>query len=170
MFFYLCADKSKNVYMFKLGIILLFSVLTLQLVAQDEIQFVFENNPRALDINSVSGNGFRDHPMGNEISKKLELLKSRYTYIVPASPTSPTDKTVVIKPVIYNSILKLNRYYKKELKSENITLKGAQEEFLKCINIALIIYAENTDEFEQYLRKAKKPDQIIDTYNKVILE
>ena len=35
-----------------------------------------------------------------------------------------------------------------------------KEEFLNSLNIALIIYADNTEEFEQYLRKAKKPEQI----------
>lgn len=156
--------------MYRLVLVLLFSVSAIKLAAQDEIQFVFENNPSALDISSLTGDEYRNHPLGIEVSKKLELIKTRYTYIEPAGPTSPTDKTIVIKPVIYNSIIKLNRYFKKEIKNGNIQLSVAKEEFLNCINIALIIYADNTEEFEKYLRKAKKPDQILEAYGKVLLK
>lgn len=171
MFFYLCAEKFKLTGMQKLiALLLIFAGFTFQLLAQDDTQFVFDNNPHALDISSIEVNSFRDHPLGIEVSKKLELLESRYTYIVEATPTSPVDKTVVIKPVIYNSILKLYRYFKKEVRDENILLQDAKKELLNCLNIALIIYAENTEEFEDYLRKARKPEQILEVYGKVILQ
>ncbi len=157
--------------MLKVSIILImFAGLILQTYAQDEEKFIFENNPSALDVSSITVNDQRGHPLGIEVSKKLELLKDRYTYIEPAGATTPTDKTIVIKPIIFNSIQKLNRYYKSAIKKGSIPIDVAKEEFLRCLDIALIIYADNTEEFEQYLRKAKKPEQILEAYNKVILE
>jgi len=154
--------------MHKLAVMLtIIAGLAYQAKAQNEIAFVFDTNPTALDISLVASVDIREHPLGEEVAKKMELLKTRYTYIEPAGPTSPVDKTIVIKPAIYNSIVKLNRFYKSELKDEHLAFADAQKEMLKCLDIALMVYSENTEEFEQLLRKVKEPDEIVDVYNKV---
>lgn len=137
--------------------------------SQDEVEFVFANNENALDVSSIQTEA-KDHPMGDEVAIKLELIKSRYTYIEPASPTSPSNRTIVVKHVIYNSIMKLNRYFKKEIKKGNITKTAAKSVFLQCLNSALVLYAEDTEEFENYLKKRRGPDQIVEAYQKVILK
>ena len=71
--------------------------------AQEEVKFIFADNQSALDISSVEE--VKKHYLGEEVALKLELLKSRYTYVEPASPTSPGNKTIVLKPTIYNSVL-----------------------------------------------------------------
>ena len=75
----------------------------------------------------------------------------------------------IVKPE-YLIALKLNRYYKKELKEGNIDLETAKTEFSLCLDIALIIRSERSDEFENYLDKMNKPDDILIAYQLVVLE
>lgn len=137
--------------------------------SQDDTEFIFTNNVSALDVSSV-GDDYKSHPMGVEVAKKMDLFKNRFTYIEPATPTSPSSRTVVLKPAIYNSIVKLNRYFKKEIKKGGMDKVAATDSFLKCLDIALILYAEETDEFEEFLRKSKSPEDIIEAYQKVVLK
>lgn len=137
--------------------------------SQDDSKFIFFNNESALDVSGIDEE-FKSHPMGLEVAKKMELFKSRYTYVEEATPTSPSNRTIVVKPAIYNSIVKLNRYFKKEIKSGEKDVVAAKKEFLPCLDIALILYAEETDEFEDFLRKNKKPEDIVKVYQMVVLE
>jgi hypothetical protein len=146
-----------------------FCIIRIQ--AQDEHKiFLFDSNPDALDFSKVDKSQIRDHPMGFEVAAKLALLNNRYTYVEEATPTSPTNKTIVIKPAIYNSMLKLNRYYKSGLKKGDLELDPARIEFLKYMNIALMLYSENTGEFENFLSKAKNPEDIKGVYDRVELQ
>ena len=98
--------------------ILILAGLTFKGFAQSDTKFVFENNPRAWDASALKNVEIHEHPMGNDVARLMALLKQRYTYVEAATPTSPHDKLIIIKPGIYNSIQKLNRYYKKVLKSQ----------------------------------------------------
>jgi len=150
--------------------VVIFMSLMLQSFSQDNISFVFDDNPSALIVSSVTNNDLREHPLGLDVSKLLALLKQRYTYIEPGTPTSPHDKTIVIKPTIYNSIQKLNRYYKKEIKKDTLIQSSTRDDFLLCLKVALIIYSEDTEAFEDYLRTCKKPEQILEAYKLVVLQ
>ncbi|MBN1598815.1 MAG: hypothetical protein JW894_11015 [Bacteroidales bacterium] len=141
-----------------------------QAVYSQEDNFVFEDNPYVTDISSVDRTYLKDHPLGKDISARLELLKNVYTYIEPASAVSPSDKTVVMKPVIYNSVVKLNRYYKKKSKNGLIDTEKDKNEFETIINKALILYSEDTENLERDLRKAKEPEEILEVYSRVILK
>jgi hypothetical protein len=144
--------------------------LTIYIQAQDSVHFDFKNNRNFLITAGIDPNDVKENPMGSEVAEKLVLLKDRYTYVQPAGPTSPVEKTVISKPVIYNSIQKLNRYYKKELKSETVDPDTARNEFLLCLNIALILHSENSEEFEKYLSKMSSPEEILSAYKLVILK
>ncbi len=145
-------------------------LLSNYIYAQEKVQFVFKNNTNFLITSGIDKDDVKEHPLGNEIAEKLVLLKDRYTYVQPAGPTSPVEKTVISKPVIYNSIQKLNRYYKKELKAERIGLDQAKADFTMCIDIALIIHSADSEKFEEYLSKMKDPEEILGAYRLVVLQ
>lgn len=154
----------------KISVILLLAVLAyVPAHTQETTVFVFDANPGALDISDFEGQQIKSNPLGNEVATKLELLQSRFTYVEEGTPTSPTNRTIIIKPTIYNSVLKLNRYYKKQVKKGAMELNSATNEFLKYIDLALILYAERTEEFEDYLNKAGKPEEIIAAYDLIEL-
>ena len=156
--------------MLRSSIIFALLFLTTHIPAQDSVHFIFRNNRNFLITVGVDPNDVKEHPLGTGVAEKLVLLKDRYTYIQPAGPTSPVEKTVISKPAIYNSLQKLNRYYKKELKSGTINVEKAKTEFTLCLDIALIIHSENTEDFEIYLDKMNKPEEILIAFQQVILQ
>lgn len=154
----------------KICVIVLLAVLAyIPAQTQEPTEFVFDVNPGALDISDFDGQQIKSNPMGNEVATKLSLLQSRFTYTEEGTPTSPTNRTIIIKPTIYNSVLKLNRYYKKQVKKGTKELGPATSEFLKYIDLALILYAERTEEFEDYLNKAGSAEEIIAAYDLIEL-
>jgi len=145
-------------------------LLFVNINAQDTARFIFKIDPGSLDLSGVDPLSVKEHVLGENIAKKMVLFSDRYTQIIPASPTSPVDKTVIKKPVIYNSIKKLNKHYSSAVKKNELQVEQAKSEFEKCLNIALSIYNKNTELFEKTLKKAKEPSQILDAYNLVVIE
>ncbi len=131
-------------------------------VFQDEL---YQANQMQIDY-SFAGSHF----LGDEIANKTFLLKKIYTHIEKGTPMSPVDKVIVKKPVIYYSVRKLDRYFKKELRKGRIEEAEARKKFNEVLDICISIYDQDTDEFEEYLRKRRKPEQILEAYEKVILE
>ncbi len=126
---------------------------------------VDENSLSTIDEEVLS-----DHPLGMDIAKKFYYFKDTYTFIEAATPTSPGEKTIVYKPNIYNSLLKLNRYYKKQVKQGLLTKEEAGKRLNRYLDIAISIFIENTETFESKLKKAKSPDEISQVFSLVVLE
>ncbi len=149
------------------------SVLFAQDVAlNDDKQesFYFSNAFDKTKLSEVSEDNISSHPFGLVTAKYMYLLRKTYTYTEPATPTSPTNKTGIHKPLIYNSLLKLNRHYKRQFRKDNITVEKAAGELNSFLEIGLSVYSENTASLEQALRKAKKPGSIIRVFSQVVIE
>ncbi|MFW5657345.1 MAG: hypothetical protein ACOC0C_06975 [Bacteroidota bacterium] len=142
-------------------------------VAQDDSTggkiYKFRNN-LSYYTQSVDDEAVEPHYLGDIIAKKMYLLKETYTSIQPATPTSPSEKTIVEKPIIYYAVNKLNRKYKKEIQKDIITEEEARENMSMVIDVSLSILPENTAEFEKELRSAKKTHEIVDIFSRVVLE
>ena len=121
-------------------------------------------------LSTININDLSNHYLGVGIARKLHLLKDTYTYVEPPSPTSPGEKTVIVKPSIYNSLLKLNRYYKKQVKKGEMSVEEASEKLNHYLDVALSVFIEDTDTFEDKLRKAKGPDEISNVFSMVVLK
>ncbi len=119
---------------------------------------------------SINNEDLNDHPLGDDIARKLYLLKETYTYIEHPTPTSPGEKTIITKPSIYNSLQKLNRYYKKQVKDGEMSEEEARIKLSQYLDVAISIFIENTESFEDELRKAKKPDEISEVFSMVMLK
>ncbi|MGK7396845.1 MAG: hypothetical protein ACNS62_19870 [Candidatus Cyclobacteriaceae bacterium M3_2C_046] len=133
-------------------------------------QFVFyQQLENARDVEIIEG-FLTNNYLGNVIAEKLYVLQELYTYEVEGSATSPGVKTVVEKPEIYYSLKKLNNHYKKMVKKDRMTMDQAVEEYSNILNIGISIVYQKTDEFEQYLRNFRKPEEIKNAYANVTLE
>jgi len=119
---------------------------------------------------SINDEELTDHPLGDNIARKLYLLKETYTYIEHPTPTSPGEKTIITKPSIYNSLQKLNRYYKKQVKDGEMSEEEAKIKLNQYLDVAISIFIENTESFEDELRKARKPDEISEVFSMVMLK
>ena len=119
---------------------------------------------------SIDNEDLTNHPLGDNIARKLHLLKETYTYIELPSPTSPGEKTIITKPSIYNSMQRLNRYYKKQVKGGEMSEEEARIKLSQYLDVAISVFIENTESFEDELRKARKPDEISEVFSMVMLK
>jgi len=141
-------------------------------IAKDSVtkKFFYHYSVNKEALSSIDRSMLSDHPFGENIARKIYLLQDYYTYIEPPSPTSPGQKTIVVKPYIYNSLLKLNRYYKQQVKKGIISIESASHSLDHFLDIGLSIVSDDTALFEAELRKAKSPDQIISVFSMVDLK
>jgi hypothetical protein len=146
------------------------------LCAQDSIKdpgnakkFIYRNSVNMEELYSIDKSMLSDHPFGELIARKLYMLQNLYTYVEPPSPTSPGEKTIVKKPTIYNTILKLNRNLKKMVKNNLIDKNQAISDLNLCLDVALSISADDTGDFESELKRAKSADQIVQVFKMVDL-
>ena len=140
------------------------------LISFGQESFVFRNTlDQATQIQldySLSGNHF----LGEEIANKTYLLKKIYTHIEKGTPMSPVDKVIVKKPTIYYSIRKLERHFRRQIRKDNMTEQEARKELNEVLDICISIYDQDTEEFEKYLKKQRKPEEILAAYDNVVLE
>jgi predicted DNA-binding protein (UPF0278 family) len=101
---------------------------------------------------------------------KYYRIQETYTYVEEADVQNLTHRTMVNKPTIYYSMKKLNNHYKKQLRKGAIDSSSAVEELGWYFDIAFAIYEQDTSEFEDALKKAKKPDKIAELFAQVVLE
>jgi hypothetical protein len=146
------------------------------LYAQDGVKdsgntkkFIYRNSVNQEDLYSIDKVMLAEHPFGDLIARKLVMLQDVYTYVEAPSPTSPGEKTIVKKPTIYNTVLKLNRNLKKMVKNEMMDKNQAISDLNQCLDVAISISADDTNEFETELKKAKSADQIIQVFKMVEL-
>ncbi len=138
--------------------------------AQGAEAISYAYNANDLDISEVALSSSNNHPLGDEVAKKMVLFKDRYTYTEEATPTSPVAKTVIHKPTIFNAVQKVERSLKKGVKKDEIDADAATKQMVACLNVALICANLNTIEIEKRLKAAKTPEQIIDVFEAVVLE
>jgi len=154
------------------GLVLAIGVLNAQDSMKDSgntKKFIYRISFNQEDLYSIDKTLLADHPFGDLIARKLHLLQSLYTYIEPPTPTSPGEKTIVRKPTIYNTVLKLNRNLKKMVKKGITDKDKAATDLNQCLDVALSISADDTADFESELKKAKNMDQIIQVFKMVEL-
>jgi hypothetical protein len=132
-------------------------------------KFIYRNSVNMDELYAIDKSLLSDHPFGELTARKLYVLQKIYTYVEPPSPTSPGEKTIVKKPVIYNTILKLNRNLKKMVKKGIMDKNQAATDFNLCLDVALSISADETGDFESELKKSTTPDTIIQVFKLVEL-
>lgn len=131
---------------------------------------VFEFNASSFehDLSSVSTEMVGDHVFGKLISEKLFLLDAKYTYQAPIVPGNPQTKTIVRKPVVYDAVLKIERYLKKEVKKGEISMEEATNEFSKVLDVAFNVLTADTDSFERAINKTNDTNSLTILFTKQV--
>ena len=101
-----------------------------------------------------------DHYLGETFTQKFYALKEKYVWKPLATPTTPNPASVTEKPSIYNSLKKLDRHYKKQLKKGNASEDEIRENLAKAVAVCYSVRYEQTDELEKILWKTKDVSEI----------
>jgi hypothetical protein len=132
---------------------------------------VFEFKAYSMDsyMNEISAEVAGSHPFGEIIAKKNYLLDEKYTSEVALTPGNPASKTVIKKPVIYESVKRIERDLKKSVRKGEIPLNTAVNEFDTVLDVALNIVTVDTGVFENAIKSAGSTDSIIELFTKRVI-
>jgi hypothetical protein len=133
--------------------------------------FVFEAPAYAInlydDIQAVDKSLYRNHYLGDEVAKRLYLFEKQYVHHTEPPPGAFSGKKIVQKPLIYNSIYQLEKYYKKQVRKNRMNKEEAVISLCHYLEISLLLFYRKTDEFELVLEKSAKEEDIIAVFDKV---
>ncbi|MEP4533248.1 MAG: hypothetical protein ABJ004_09180 [Cyclobacteriaceae bacterium] len=152
----------------KRAILILIGALSYGLVQAQSTDKVyrFDYMEESIDMSLLEPGQSYDHFLGSEVGKKMYLLKESYTWRDEPDPIKPTPTVVIEKPSIYNNIKKLERYYKKSIKKDKLTVEVASAEFVNILDIALQVRYQATEELENHLQKIKEVEEIAAVFSK----
>ena len=145
------------------------AALSLNVLAQDNYSFDYVE--QRLDESEIVETDVRKHYMGDVIARKMLLLNDSYVFFEGTSPQNPLPTRQVDKYAIYNSVKKLNAYYKKAIKKGVYTAEEGTKRFKRVLDVALCVRYQNTIDLEAKLLETKDAESLDDIFvNKVILD
>lgn len=132
-------------------------------------QFIFQNY--GIDLNHSNLKEYPSHILGEQVARKMFAVQKAYVRHHPAS-VGFTDNTIEIcKPAIYNALVKLDSYFKKAVRRNEMNAGQASEQLSKCLDIVyLVYYEEETEDLELAVRKAKSPQQLLALFNSISIK
>jgi hypothetical protein len=126
--------------------------------------FTFTGYSDESELKNISAELAGSHPFGGTLARKLYLFNKKYTSEVPLAPGNPATKTEIKKPVIYNSVKRIDRDLKRSVKRGEIDVTKASQELNIVLDVALNILTAETKEFEKAIESASSTDSKIDLY------
>lgn len=105
---------------------------------------------------------------GNEIAQKMYLLDKTYTYEAKIAPGNPATTTMTRKPVIYNSVKKVESYLKKSVKRKELSETEATEKLNQVVDAALNVFYQDTRTLENQLSATDKAQDLLELYTRRI--
>lgn len=131
--------------------------------------FEFKAYPMDSYMREVSSEAAGSHPFGEIIAKKCYLLDEKYTSQVALTPGNPASKTVIKKPVIYESVKRIERDLKKSVRKGEISLNTATNDLNAVLDVALNIITVDTGLFENAIKSAGDTNSIIELFTKRVI-
>lgn len=110
------------------GIVLMLLALTVKITVASELKdsdkankvsvlkFEFDDYGSDEEWQSIPISEAGEHVLGESIAKKICLVQKLYVSRTPVGPGNPGMRTFIRKPYIYNSLRKLDNYFKKSVR------------------------------------------------------
>lgn len=148
----------------------LFVLLVFGIVLYGQESYLFRNTLDDTANVNVNYSLASNHFLGDQVAKKMYLLKETYTYVEKGTPMSPGDKVIVRKPTIYYAVRKINKHYKKQIRKGRIEESKARKSMINILDKCFVIFDQDTNEFESYLKGLKHSDDIVAAFDKVMFQ
>ena len=143
---------------FSIAVVFVCAVGTL--AAQDNFEFEYQER----EYKEVQNpNLIKKHGLGDEIARKLVLLREAYTY-QELDQITKAETTITEKGAIYNTTKKVIKYLAKNAKKGNIDGDIASLKAETVIDVALNIRYQETETFEALLWKTKDAAELFSVY------
>ncbi|MCT4644782.1 MAG: hypothetical protein N4A74_07335 [Carboxylicivirga sp.] len=128
------------------------------------ISFVAYSRP---DLKGIKADLAGTHTLGNEVAKYKYLFTKTYSYQTEVGPGNTGTRTVIKKPLIYNAVCKLEKYYKKAARKKVMPEKQAIQELNQCYLVAYVAFTEETQQLESAIKEQKTAKGLADLFQQV---
>ena len=128
--------------------------------------FKFKGYSTEYELERISSEIAGNHVFGELVARKLYLFDEKYSSQVALAPGNPASKTVIKKPVIYESVKRIERDLKRSVKKGEITLTMAASEFNTVLDVALSVLTTDTKDFERAIELSGNTKSKIELYIK----
>lgn len=110
------------------------------------------------------------HFLGDSVAVRWSAFQSAYIRSVDLSVGFSGSDVTIIKPAVFNSVEKINRYLRKKIKRQEISEQNAATLLMHILNCSLVlIYEPDTSAFEEALIRAKLPEMQMAVFSEVNL-
>jgi hypothetical protein len=130
--------------------------------------FEFKAYPKDSYLNSITKEMAGEHLLGDLVAKKIYLLNKFYTSEENLFPGDPATKTIIKKPVIYESVKRIERDLKKSVKKGETSVSEASAILNTVLDVALNIQTEDTRDFEKAIESASSTKSKIDLFTNMV--
>jgi hypothetical protein len=145
--------------------LMLFSVVAFAQGQAEENPYEFADRSYEMEDVEVPGY-FTKHWLGPEFTMFTFALRQEYVYMPEVTPINKEPSLVTEKPVIYNAVKKMDRYYKKQIKKGKMTEAMAKENLKKIYGVGYSLRYAETEDLEKLFWKTKKESDL----EKLLLE
>jgi hypothetical protein len=106
------------------------------------------------ELMAINSSDVRTHMLDEGVAKRLHLFEETYVYYSEAAPGAFSDQKVIRRPVIYNSISKIDKYFRRLVRTEEITKVEGSAQLSRILETAIILFYYNAEEFDLMLKDA----------------
>jgi hypothetical protein len=131
--------------------------------------FTFKGYSNENQLENITAEMAGNHQFGDLIAKKLYLFHEKYTSQTALAPGNPAVKTVIKKPVIYESVKHIERDLKRSAKKGEIPVSMATSELNTVLDVALNILTTDTKDFENALDSSRSTESKIELFTKRVI-
>lgn len=132
-------------------------------------RFILQNY--GIDLTHEDLTEYPEHFLGDNVARKKYATQKIYVRRHPSTIGFSDNTVEIAKPDIYNALGKIEHYFKKAVKRNEITTTKASEDLAKCFDIAYLAYYEDeTENLEHALRKAKTPEELLNIFNSTLIK
>lgn len=132
--------------------------------------YINKNESPDQTLEGKRGGFFGSHPLGEDIQKKYDRFLKLYVKYESSGGAYATEKQIIYKRDIYNSVNKLDRYYKKALKKSTMPIETIVDEYEHILDVANQVRFYDTKQLEMLISTAKSEEQIIKYYKSIKFE
>lgn len=123
----------------------------------------------SIDENIIKKSG--KHDLGQRVACLKNLMENHYITKEDVIPGDPMMRTIVLKPNVYYTVRKIEKYLKREVKNGDIRLEEASSQMEHILEVALSVIDNKEESFEIALNKNKKNmENLITLFQQVKLQ
>lgn len=109
------------------------------------------------------------HILGDTLTMLLNKFENSYVYYEVSGGAYSTEEKNIIKPVIYKTIHKLDRYYTKKFNKGNISKRNAYIRLKSIVTKGIALKNYYTTNVEEQLKEIKNPEKLEEFLDSIVL-